>query len=156
MQNLHFQTSLLLGVAFKSVHNLTPPHKKKWNSILFLCLHVEKTHWALNTLLGFNTNTWNLNEMIVILKKTTTLSSWACRKISVLLFLDRAPMGSGGKGGSGGCLSCGFVNIYFVINMPLWTDLLIFRRQARERHLARLTHGTTFGSCHSSPNQSFV
>ena len=58
MQNLHFQTSLLLGVAFESVHNLTPPppHKKKWNSIL-LCLHVEKTHWALNTLLGFNTNT---------------------------------------------------------------------------------------------------
>ena len=111
----------------------------------------KKTHWALNTLLGFNTNTWNLNEMIVIFKKTTTLSSWACRKISVLLFLDRAPMGSGEKGGSGGCLSCGFVNIYFVINMSLWTDLLIFRRQARERHLARLTHGTTFGSCHSSP-----
>ena len=45
MQNLHFQTSLLLGVAFKSVHNLTPPPQKKktkWNSILFLCLHVEK------------------------------------------------------------------------------------------------------------------
>lgn len=91
--------------------------------------------------------------MIVIFKKTTTLSSWACRKISVLLFLDRAPMGSGGKGGSGGCLSCGGLLIFtcLSINMPLWTDLLIFRRQARERHLARLTHGTTFDSCHSSP-----
>ena len=93
-------------MAFKSVHNLKPKKKEvKFNTILmFTC---EKTHWALNTLLGFNTNTWNLNEMIVIFKKTTTLSSWACRKISVLLFLDRAPMGSGGKGGCGGCLSCG-------------------------------------------------
>lgn len=85
--------------------------------------------------------------MIVIFKKTTTLSSWACRKISVLLSLDRAPMGLGGKGGSGGLL----IFTCQSINMPLWTDLLIFRRQARERHLARLTHGTTFGSCHSSP-----
>ena len=42
MQNLHFQTSLLLGVAFKSVHNLTPPPPKKkevkFNTILmFTC-----------------------------------------------------------------------------------------------------------------------
>ena len=36
MQNLHFQTSLLLGVAFKSVHNLTPPPpKKKKNEVKF-------------------------------------------------------------------------------------------------------------------------
>ena len=32
MQNLHFQTSLLLGVAFKSVHNLTPPPPQKKRS----------------------------------------------------------------------------------------------------------------------------
>ena len=42
MQNLHFQTSLLLGVAFKSVHNLTPPpppqKEVKFNTILmFTC-----------------------------------------------------------------------------------------------------------------------
>ena len=39
MQNLHFQTSLLLGVAFKSVHNLKPPKKEvKFNTILmFTC-----------------------------------------------------------------------------------------------------------------------
>ena len=45
MQNLHFQTSLVLGVAFKSVHNLTPPpppppqqKEVKFNTILmFTC-----------------------------------------------------------------------------------------------------------------------
>lgn len=41
MQNLHFQTSLLLGVAFESVHNLNPPPPQKevkFNTILmFTC-----------------------------------------------------------------------------------------------------------------------
>lgn len=37
MQNLHFQTSLLLGVAFKSVHNLKPPKKEVNTFVMFAC-----------------------------------------------------------------------------------------------------------------------
>ena len=41
MQNLHFQTSLLLGVAFKSVHNLKP---KKKRSEYYSYVYMWKKH----------------------------------------------------------------------------------------------------------------
>ena len=46
MQNLHFQTSLLLGVAFESVHNLTPPPPPptKRSGIQYYYVYMWKKH----------------------------------------------------------------------------------------------------------------
>ena len=44
MQNLHFQTSLLLGVAFESVHNLTPPPTTKRSGIQYYYVYMWKKH----------------------------------------------------------------------------------------------------------------
>ena len=44
MQNLHFQTSLLLGVAFESVHNLNPPPTKRSEIQYYSYVYMWKKH----------------------------------------------------------------------------------------------------------------